>query len=183
MATIHQQGAGCCGRRILSGMNSATPASIRRDMAEYMRNEAQSASYGRTCDQNGTNKIVEVVTSESNHPRAQIEAALIEVGFVMVAEWDNYLTGSLCRMFLYAPDWTAFPNGAAVPIVPPAALVPEPRPEPRVVFSTYHNVLANGRSEAGWPTRDAASAAAPRARSIDRRDVYASGAVRWTPGV
>lgn len=171
MASIVGQGAGCCGRRILTGMTGATVDSIRQDMGSFLAGNDDEL-----------NKIVEAVVSDENENRADIEAALVEVGFVQVAAWNND-SGSFCRMFLYAPNWTAFPNGAAVPIAPPPPPAPEPRPEPRIVLSTFHNVLRDGRSEAGWPTRDAAAAAAPRAQSIDRRDVYASGAVRWVTSV
>ena len=173
MASIVQQGAACCGRRILTGMDGATAASIRADMNGLLVGNLD-----------GVNKIVEVVVSDENRNRESIEAALVEVGFILVAAWQNFGSGSFCRMFLYAPDWTAFPNGAAVPIVPPAAPAPAPvREEPRIVLSSYHNVLRDGRSDAGWSTREQAFAAAPRAASIDRRDIYASGVTRWVTGV
>lgn len=173
MAEIVNQGAGCCGRRILTGMNNATVESIRRDMRGYL-------------SINDSNKIVEAVVSNENYPRdGSIEAALVEVGFVLVAVWQND-SGSRCRMYLYAPNWEAFPNGVPERVVQPAPPPPAPHP-PRdpavVVLSTFHNVLVAGRSAAGWPSRDEAAAAAPRAGSIDRRDVYASGHVRWVTGV
>jgi hypothetical protein len=64
----------------------------------------------------------------------------------------------------------------------PAPVAPPP-PPPTVVSSTFHNVLRTGRSEAGWMTLAQAREAAPRARSVDRRDVYSDGTVRWVEGV
>lgn len=172
---IDHHGGECCGRRHLHGMNGATTASIRGVM---QRNSLLN---------NGANKLTEIVVSEENDDLDELRAEIVAAGFVLVAEWDN-CSGSRCYMYLHANDWRAFPNGAAVDIVPPVAPAPpppppRPAPAPRVVASTYHNVLAAGRSEAGWQTFDQARDAAPRARSIDRKDVYASGAVRWTQNV
>jgi hypothetical protein len=165
-------GGNCCGRRHFYYMNGATTASILQVI--------------RTHHLDHMNKIVEIVISEENADYEQLKTEITGAGFVLVAEWDND-SGSTCWMYLWAPNWTAFPDG--VPVAGPAAPVERivyrdaPAPAPRVIYSTFHNVLMAGRSEAGFGSYALARAAAPRARSVDRRDVYASGAVRWTTSV
>ena len=169
---IVDQGGGCCGRRIMRGMDGATTASI----LEQIRINGFE-------EENGANKLIEIVVSEENSNLEQLKREIVGAGFVLVARWDN-CSGSECWMYLWAPDWTAYPAG--VPVVGPAApaLPPAPVPEtPRVVASFWHNVLLAGRSTAGHASYVEARAAAPRCQRVDRMNVYASGQRRWIENV
>lgn len=58
------------------------------------------------------------------------------------------------------------------------------QPAARVVFSSFHNHYArDGRRGAGYDTLDLATAAAPRCRRRDRRDVYSDGRIEWVENV
>lgn len=67
-------------------------------------------------------------------------------------------------------------NNVGVPI-PPVERLPEP------VATLYHNVFQNGRSDAGWPTYQAAREAAPRAQSIEAQVIFSDGSRHWTAAV
>lgn len=169
---FENHGGGCCGRRHIFGMNGETADSIRRIMVHN----------GLNAD---SNKITEIVLSEENEDLEDLQTEVVNAGFVLVARWEN-CSGSTCYMYLHANDWLAFPNGAEVAVVPPQVLVqaPPPPPAPRpaapvVVARLYHNVLRSGRSEAGWPTLEAARAAAPRCRRIDCQEILDTGAILW----
>lgn len=167
-------GGGCCGRRHIYGMNGETSESIRRLIA--------AEGYGPNTD---TNKVIEIVLSEENRNLEDLRAEVESAGFTLVATWDNIDSGSQCYMYLSGNDVTYFPGGVPanqqvveriVNHAPQRVVVAPPR---RVIHSTFHNVLRGGRSEAGWPTLEAARAAAPRARSVDRRDIYNDGSVEY----
>lgn len=173
---ISEQGGGCCGRRIMAGMDGATTASI----LDLLRTS------GYTADDD-TNKLIEIVVSEENSNLEQLKLEIVGAGFVLVARWYN-CTGRECWMYLWAPDWDAFPNGVPVagplaPVVLPAPRVAQVPPEPAIVANFYYNVLAAGRSTAGHSTFAEARAAAPRCRRVDRLNVYASGQRRWVENV
>lgn len=175
-------GGGCCGRRHLYNMNGATAADITR------------ALEANEMDDDG--RLVEVVISEENEDFEQLQANLVEAGFKLACTFENDGSENTCYVYFYHNAGFNLMGNVVAPAPEPLRIeVPgparieyrdAPAPVPavaRVVFSSYHNVLAAGRSDAGWPTRDDAFRAAPRARSIDRRDVYASGQVRWAVGV
>lgn len=167
---IVEQGGHCCGRRIMSGMNGATTASILD----------QIRSGGYTADDDA-NKLIEIVVSEENEGLEYLKREIVGAGFVLVARWNN-CTGRECWMYLWAPDWHAFPDGVSV--VGPRAPAPRAAPAaPAIVASFYYNVLAAGRSTAGHDTYAAARDAAPRCRRVDRLNVYASGYRRWVENV
>lgn len=182
---IAEQGGGCCGRRIMYGMNGATTASI----LSMIRNRSLDA-------RSQSNKVIEIVVSEENANLEQLKLEIVGAGFVLVARWNN-CTGSECWMYLWAPNWTAFPNGVPVagplapvagPLAPvvlpaPAPAPAPPAPAPAIVASFFYNVLAAGRSTAGHTTFQEARAAAPRCRRVDRLNVYASGQRRWVEDV
>lgn len=177
--SFDSHGGHCCGRRHMWNMDGATAADITRILE---RNEM---------DDDG--RLVEVVISRENRDFEQLQANLVEAGFKLACTFVNDNGGNTCYVYFYHCNGFELMGNVVAPA--PAALerivnVPgeiqfrdRPADAPRIVFSSYHNVLAAGRSEAGWNTREQAVNAAPRARSIDRRDVYASGAVRWSTGV
>lgn len=69
-------------------------------------------------------------------------------------------------------------------VVAPAIVAPIEAPRaPQVVYRTYHNVLRVGVSPAGWPTYQEATRAAPRARGVNRKDIYSDGTFRWVERV
>lgn len=169
---IVDQGGGCCGRRIMYNMNGATTASI----LSMIRNRGLD-------ENNQRNKVIEIVVSEENENLEQLKLEIVGAGFVLVARWNN-CTGSECWMYLWAPNWTAFPDGVPVagPLAPVVLPAPAP-PAPAIVASFFYNVLAAGRSTAGHTTFQEARAAAPRCRRVDRLNVYASGQRRWVENV
>lgn len=168
-------GGGCCGRRHIHGMNGQTTQTIRQLMnVEGLLDE-------------DTNKMTEIVISEENVGYEVLKEQVVGAGFILVATWNN-CSGSTCWMYMHVNDGTFFPNGAAVHVEQPDVPAPAPQrvevPAPvRIIHSTFHNVLRDGRSEAGWPTIEAARAAAPRARSIDRKDIYSNGEVQYATNV
>jgi hypothetical protein len=174
-------GGSCCGRRHLWNMNGATAADIT---AILEANEM---------DEDG--RLVEVVISEENGNFEQLQANLVEAGFKLACTFVNDNGGNTCYVYFYhCNGFELFGNVVAPAPAPLRIEVPgpvqyrdrpaEPAPAPRIVHTSYHNVFArSGRSESGWPTRELAAAATVNARSIDRRDVYASGQVRWHVGV
>ena len=171
---ILEQGGGCCGRRIMSGMNGATTASI----LNMLRVRGYMAA-------DNANKLIEIVVSEENDGLEDLKREIVGAGFVLVARWNN-CTGSECWMYLWAPDWHAFPDGVSVvgPLAPVVLPAPRAAPAaPAIVASFYYNVLAAGRSTAGHATYVAARYAAPRCRRVDRLNVYASGQRRWVENV
>ena len=173
---IVDQGGGCCGRRIMHGMNGETTASILSMIRDR-----------RLDENNQRNKVIEIVVSEENANLEQLQLEIVGAGFVLVARWNN-CSGSECWMYLWAPNWTAFPDGVPVagplaPVVLPAPAPAPPAPAPAIVASFFYNVLAAGRSTAGHTTFAEARAAAPRCRRVDRLNVYASGQRRWVENV
>lgn len=170
MAAISSHGGYCCGRRHMFCMNGAAAESIRADMNRE----------GLLGDADTINKITEIVVSEENDELHDLRDEIVNAGFVLVARWLNN-SGSMCYMYLHANDWVAFPNGAEARIQQ-VAIPAAPAPV-RIVARRYHNVLRDGRSEAGWPTLAQAREAAPRARSVDCCHIYSDGTVEWVGGV
>lgn len=188
MPNIANHSGHCCGMRTVYGFNGT--AADWTDLDRHIR----ELNVPRN-----NNRLIEVVLAEYQINQRVLDN-LSSRGFRLVTRFNNSNSDNDCLIFHHVPetlpldfidaeegDWCEdlvwngdFGPGPRQGVVPAA---PPPREEPRIVISTYHNVLRAGRSEAGFGSYEQARTAAPGARSVDRRDVYASGAIRWTTGV
>jgi hypothetical protein len=206
---IDDHGGQCCGIRHIYAMDHSSVDELDR----YISNLDRANNVGGP----DSGRLIEIVLSErqvtgegnggwhhSVRDAGGWPAVLAARGFRLVSRFNNANSGRNCYIFHRVPhfmsirnqdlpfDWHHNRGAVNLGVGGPGRAAPAPAPAPdhnRVIASvvTFHNVLQAGRSDAGYSTRDAARAKAPRARRIDRKtiQVHANGAtnVVWTEGV
>lgn len=135
----------------------------------------------------GDNRLAEITLTDGQMKSMPgLVRDMAAARFILVNRFRNSNSGNIVNVFHRvpvreplneAPGWTRrvrIEGGVAG----------EPAAEPAVVSSTFHNVYPrSGRSDCGWPSREAATEHRGRAVSIDRRDVYSDGSVVWAEDI
>lgn len=213
MSAVINHGAACCGVRHIYGMDNTTVAQLEEQIAsvDAIPVNGGSATSGRLIEiilssrqvgepnpRGGTgNRWAPCVAAEGGWP-----VVMQRLGFRLVSRFENKNSGADCYIFHRVPHfksiaprdlpfaWMHLTNpeaqqplaaGGPGALAAPRAPVAAP-PAPRIVWSMYYNVLRNGRGRP-FHTREEAVAAAPRARQIDRVDVFSDGTQRWSEAI
>lgn len=183
MVQITAHGGGCCGIYTLWGFDHSTHDEVRQLVAQHDRQPNVTPTQ---------NRLLEAVLSQRQmdgfilSPEGGWLTLLNELGFVLVNRFLNANSGRVCYVFhrngvtnsmsVEHPDWVGRRT-----VLRQEFITYDIR---TIVHSAFYNVYrTSGRSAAGWPSREQAETAAPRAQRIDCLSVYSDGTTRWTENV